>query len=82
MATIVNLKVAARDLRVGDTIIVTNPLPNGRSYSVAADVNEIVPLGKQHLIVFYGACDDPNGMRYGSDVTLLRGARVTRLEVI
>ena len=82
MATIVNNAVRARDIRAGDSIIVTNMLPGGGSYSVAAEVREIVPDGKQHLVIFYGACDDPSGLGYGSDVTLLRGARVTRLEVI
>lgn len=81
MATIVNTQIAARDLRVGDTFIVTHAPDSSRRYSVAATVRDIVPC-KRHLIVFYGACDDPSGLGYGSDVTLLRGARVTRLEVI
>lgn len=82
MATIVNTQIAARDLRVGDTFIVTHAPDSTRRYSVAAEVRDIVPDGKQHLIVFYGACDDPSGLGYGSDVTLLRSARVNRLEVI
>lgn len=82
MATIANVKIAARDLRVGDTFIVTEAPESRNRYSVAAEVREIAPLGKQHLVIFYGACDDPSGLGYGSDVTMLRGARVTRLEVI
>lgn len=82
MATIVNRRVWARDLRVGDTIIVTHLPDSPRRFSVVADVFDIVPNGKRHLIVFYVACDDPSGLGYGSDVTLLRGALVTRLEVI
>lgn len=82
MATIVNCKVRASAVRVGDTIIVTNSLPGGRTYSVAAEVRDISRLGKQHLVISYGACDDPSGLGYGSDITVLRSHPFTRLEVI
>lgn len=76
--TIVNIRIPARDLRVGDTFIVTHAPDSPNRYSVVAQVREIVWDGTD-VIVFYGACDDPSGLAYGSDVTLRRGDKVTKV---
>lgn len=75
---IINLRIAARDLKVGDTFIVTHAPDSPNRYSVVAEVRDIVRDGTD-LIVFYGACDDPSGLSYGSDVTLRPGGKVTKV---
>ena len=79
---IINTRVPVQQVKAGDLIVATHILPTEppRSYGVVAEVKDVSRYGDEYT-VYYGACDDPSSMCYGSDVTLRRGQKITRLVI-
>lgn len=78
--TIVNTRVPVQQVKAGDLIVAVHILPTSTpcTYGVVAEVKEVISYEGEYTI-FYTATDDPSGMCYGSDVTLRRGEKITRL---